>query len=410
MKRKTLIILAACAALATAAGCGSRPNEPEENTESLPDGTEAGGVTNAGSGEEAIKRADIEYNPEDYVTLGEYMGLAVTLNEADYQVTEEDVNSYADQMILYSDPYVADEAKTVVEKDDVVDVSYVGKKDGEPFEGGSAENQIVDVAKNASATAGTGYIEGFTDGLVGAKVGESVDCEMTFPEDYDSEELKGQKVVFTFTVNSIGSLVTRETLTDEFVKEKLELDSVEAFYADLRSYLEESAKAKKESDLRTAVIQKVTETCPVSSLPEGLLDARTDEYVALFQKQYCPEGTDFSEFLQKNYNVSKDEFYAQNRSNMETSITQELIFEAIAKKENLQFDETEYDQYISNIVSGGGFASKDALYENYGFDKEDGKQYFENVYMVNKACSLVVENADVTYESSSETGQAGAQE
>lgn len=405
MKRRTVMMLAACMALAMAAGCGSQPQGGETDTEALTEGGTEAGAPESGS----VASVDIEYQAEDYVTLGDYMGLDVSLNEADYQVTDADVESYADQMILYSNPYVADESRTVVEADDIVDADYVGKKDGEPFDGGSAENQIIDVAKNASV-AGNGYIEGFTDGLIGAKVGESVDCEVTFPEDYGSEELKGQKVVFTFTVNSVGSLVTRETLTDEFVKENLEADSVEAFYADLRGYLEQNAKTKRESDVRAAVIQAVTETCSVSSLPDGLLDARVDEYVALFKKRYYPEGTDFAEFLQTNYNVTEEEFYSQNQEGLKTSLTQELIFEAIAKKENLKFDQDEYDQYIANIVSNGGYGSEDALYESYGKDREYGKKYFEKVYIVNKACNLVMENANVNYAKPPETEQESGQE
>lgn len=400
MKRKSVIILGACMTLAMAAGCGDQPQDAGTDTEALMEGQTEAGMQEGGG----VASVDIEYQAEDYVTLGDYMGIDVSLNEADYQVTEEDVNSYADQMILYSNPYVADESRTVVEKDDIVDADYVGKKDGEAFDGGSAENQIIDVAKNASVT-GSGYIEGFTDGLIGAKVGESVDCEVTFPENYGSEELKGQTVVFTFTVNSVGSLVTRETLTDEYVREKLEMDSVEAFYADIRGYLEESAQSKRESDIRTAVIQAVTETCSVSSLPEGVLDARVDEYVDLFQERYCPEGTDFAEFLQTNYNVTEDEFYSQNRESLETSLTQELIFEAIAKKENLEFDQDGYDQYISDIVSGGGYESENTLYESYGKDMEYGKKYFEKIYMVNKSCNMIMENANVNYEQPAETEQ-----
>lgn len=398
MKRKIVMVLSACMVFAAAQGCASRPQDAGAGTETPQEG---GAEMREGP---EVYSVDIEYDPEDYVTLGDYMGVEVSLNEAEYQVADEDVEDYADQMLLYSNPYVADESRTVVEADSIVEADYVGKKDGEPFDGGSAEKQIIDVANNSSPITGTGYIAGFTDGLVGAKVGETVDCEVTFPDDYQSEELKGQKVVFTFTVHSVGSLLTRESLTDEYVQEKFQLENVDAFIAETRGYLEEQAKAARESALREKVIQKVSDTCGVSSLPEGLLDARIDEYISLYKKRNCPEGTDFGEYLQTNYNMTEDEFYEQNKTNIETSITQELIFEAIAKKEGLAFEQDEYDQYIASIVSNGGFESADALYENYGEDKDYGRKYFEKVYLVNKSCNYVMENAKVTQELSSGEG------
>lgn len=201
MKRKTTALLTICMITALAAGCGNSKNNSTDGTESIEAGTEIGSVTAS---------ADIAYNVDDYVKLGDYMDVAVTLNEADYQVTDDDVNNYADQMIAYYKPFLPDDSHTVVEADDVVDVDYVGKKDGEAFDGGSAEGQIIDVAGNCDATSGNGYIEGFSEGLIGASVGDTVDHEVTFPDDYSNEELKGQTVTFTFTINAIDRKVTRD--------------------------------------------------------------------------------------------------------------------------------------------------------------------------------------------------------
>ncbi len=387
MKKKTIALLTVCM-IFLAAGCGKSDDNSNTDTETLPEsGTESNTTAAAG----------IEYHAEDYVTMGDYLGVNVSLNEAEYQVTDDSVNEYADQMIAYTKPYVTDETKTVVGENDIVDVDYVGKKDGEPFEGGSAENQYIDVANNSSATGGTGFIEGFTDGLVGAKVGETVDCNVTFPEDYQAEELKGQAVVFTFTVNAIVKPVTRDVLDDTFVKDNFQVENVDEFYKSVRSYLDQDMQSKKDSDIRTAVIQKVMENCKVNSLPEGLLDERLEEYVQLFKKQYCSEGVELEDFLRTNYNMSVDEFYEENRTYMEENLNQEIVFEAIANREKIEFDQEGYDAYIQNIVSSGRFESVDALYEGYGSNKAAGEAYFNKIYMVNKACNMVVEQAKVNF-------------
>ena len=307
------------------------------------------------STEAAQAGAEVSYNVDDFVTLGDYMNIEISLKEADYQVTDEKVNEYVDQMIYYYKPYVPDETKTVVEKGDVVDVNYVGKKDGEAFEGGSAENQLIDTATNSNPTMGSGgFIEGFSDGLIGAKVGETVDWDVTFPEDYTSEELKGQKATFTFTINAIQKKVTAADMDDAFVKENFSAESVDAFYSDIRSYLEQETEAKRESDIRAEIINVLSERCTVDGMPEGLLESRLKTYVQSFEKQYCTDGTSLEEFLQSNYNMTQEDFENQSRSSIETSLKQELIFEAIAKKEKLTFDNEGFDEYVNNIMKNGG--------------------------------------------------------
>ena len=389
MKRKIIAILLVCMAVSSATGCGTKGGAAADTeTEILTEGTEA-----ALSG----SSLDLKYNAEDYVKLGDYMNTEVTLKEADYTVTEESVNNYVDQLISYSKPYLPDETKTVVEKGDIVDVNYVGKKDGVAFDGGTAENQMIDTGANADAVQGTGFIEGFSDALIGAKVGETVDGDVTFPEDYQSEELKGQKVTFTFTVNSIGKKVERANIDDAYAKEYLQADSVEAVYETGRKTLEQELENRKQSDIRTGVIEAVTKSCSVTSFPEGLLEARLEEYMTSFQEYYCPEGTDLEEYLKNSHNMTLEQFRNERKADQETNLTQELILEAIAKKENIEFKQEEFDSYIANVVTNGGYESKEALYESLGSSAASGEAYFHRVFLANKACDMIAEQAKVTY-------------
>lgn len=393
MKRKMTALLTICMITALAAGCGNSKKNSTDATESVEAGTESGSVTAS---------ADIAYNVDDYVKLGDYMDVAVTLNEADYQVTDDDVNNYADQMIAYYKPFLPDDSHTVVEADDFVDVDYVGKKDGEAFAGGSAEGQVIDVAGNCDATSGNGYIEGFSEGLIGASVGDTVDHEVTFPDDYSNEDLKGQTVTFTFTINAIDRKVTRDMIDDSYVKDNFDSDSVDDFYSDIRTVLNQQAESGKETDIRSKVVDAVMDKCSVE-LPDGLLDARLEEYIDGFTKQNCTNGITLADYLQQNYNTTEDDFRKQCRTYMEDNLKQELVFEAIANKENIQFDEDKFNDYISMIVKNGGFDSEDTLYETYGTDKEAGKAYLQKIYLQSEACSKIADQADVTYETGTET-------
>ena len=392
MKKKAVVLLL-CMVMALSYGCGSKDNSNgAESTESVVEGTETG-----------IASVDIQYDVDDYVKLGDYKNIEVTLNEEDYLVNDETVNTYADQMISYYKPYVEDETKTVVEAGDVVDVDYVGKKDGEAFEGGSAENQLIDTSSNTNATSYSAYIEGFSDGLVGAKVGDTIDSEVTFPEDYQSEELKGQTVTFTFTINSIQKKVTRDMLDDAFVSENFQAENVDEFYSNIHTVLEQQAESAKQSDIRNAVIDQVTEDATVEEFPEGLLEARVEEYIEGFTNSYCTDGTTLADYLETNYNTTEEDFRNQTTEYMKETLKQELVFEAVAKAEKLEFDQDEFDQYITNLVSNGGFGTEDALFEMYGPTKEAGEKYLKKIYLSNKACTSLAESAKVTYTAAEST-------
>lgn len=385
MKKKVMALFM-CAGLSVMfSACGSK-DAKTEGTESVNE-----------SSTEMVYSSDIKYKAKDYVELGEYMNVEVVLNTADYVVDDAAVNDYADKMIDYTKPYVADPSKTVVEKGDVVDVDYVGKLNGEAFEGGSATAQMIDTGNNTNASAGSGFIEGFSDGLVGATVGTTVDSEVTFPEDYGVDTLNGQKVVFTFTVNSINQKMTRENMDDAFVKENFQKDTVQAFYDEIRAYLENKSESDKQNDIRSAVIDEVTKQSKVEKYPEGLLEAKVEEYVGNMVKQYCTDGTTLNDYLSKNYGTTEEAFRTDITKVMEENLKQELVFEAIADKEKIKFDEEGFKTYMQGLIQNGGYESEDAIYEMYGSSKESGKEYLKKIYRENLACGLVAEKAKVTY-------------
>ncbi|MFV0464993.1 MAG: FKBP-type peptidyl-prolyl cis-trans isomerase [Lachnospiraceae bacterium] len=418
MKRKWIsILLVTALSTALLAGCGSSAASDGSVDDTGAAVTEA--VTEVGTeaGTETIVKmlsADIEYNALDYVTLGAYDPVEVTLYEENYAVTDADVTDYVNNLILNyaTSPFVEDTSKTVVEEGDVVNVDYVGKLDGTAFEGGTAEGTHINTGTNTDAVAGSGYIDGFSSGLIGATVGTTIDSEVTFPEEYGNETLNGQTVVFTFTVNAIETQITAENMDDAFVSENLSAtlgsyfntETAEGFVSDVKAYLESQAESQEASDKMSAVIEAVQAVCTVNSFPEGLLEARVQEYIESFKAQYTSDTVTLEDYLSTQYyGMTVEEFNTQIETYMSDSLTTELIFEAIADQEKIEADPEGFATYMDNVVANGSYESVDAVYELYGSTPEIGKAYMEKMYRVQLAATQVSDNATVIYGTATET-------
>ena len=195
MNKKKFMVIALSALMAVSViGCGTKSEDQ--------------------ASESTAQSEQKTYDVAKYVTLPAYKNMDVTVSGT-YEVTEDDVRDYVNNMCSYYPEY-EDTDKTVVENGDCVDIDYEGKKDGVAFDGGTAQGYVLEIG------SGT-FIDGFEDGLIGVKVGETVDLNLTFPENYQSKELAGADVVFTVTVNKIvkKTETSYEDLTDEYVASNL---------------------------------------------------------------------------------------------------------------------------------------------------------------------------------------------
>lgn len=349
-------------------------------------------VMSVGCGEKTSD--DISYDVNDYVQLGDYEGVEVQLTD-DYTVSQELIDSTVESLIAQTAPCVRDDTQTVVLSDSIVNVDYVGKKDGEAFDGGSANDVTLDVGSNSDVSTGSSYIEGFCAGLVGANVGDIVDCPVTFPEDYSAEDLAGQQVVFTFTVNYIGTQVTKDTLTDAYVSENFQEDSVESFLSSVEAYVNQMAEYSRESEIRNLVMEQVVENATVDKVPQEVLDLRVQEYTEQFEEMYCTDGTSLEEYLSANYGITTEEFAEQITQEIRENLVTELVFEAIAKKQDITFDQDGFDEFVDNLMTASEVDSKEELYKMYRPTEKAGEKYLKKVYISNKACDYCVEKAVV---------------
>ena len=373
MKNRVLALALATAMAASMIACGSSSEEATD---------------------ESTQVAEIEYDVNDYVTLGDYKGLEVTI-EGEYEYTDEGFEQYLAESIESETLYVADDSQTEVQEDSIVNVDYVGSQDGVAFDGGSAEDQTIDVANNSMAGGTSGFIDGFTSGLVGHSVGEEVAYDVTFPESYGNTDLAGQTVVFTFQINYIAKAIESvDDLTDDIVSEKYGYDTVDEYKEALKEEYTASLEDNLENDTETAVLNALINNCTVSEVPEGLLQARVDLILSIQGRQYEAYGTTMEEYL-TSMGYDYNEVVNTLTENVKESTETELILEAIADKEGIEVDEEGYTEFITPIYQNMGYTDLDTFYADFTVDGYGGQKYFELAYRTEKATDFCVENAVV---------------
>lgn len=305
-----------------------------------------------------------------YVTLGEYKGIEVSTPSI--EVTQEDIDAEIQNILEGHASNVEITDRDVIENGDIANIDYKGMKDGEAFDGGTAQGYDLEIG------SGT-FIEGFEEKLIGAKVGETVNLDLEFPEEYPSEELAGQPVVFEVTVNSINERVVPE-LTEEFVTANTEYDNIDAFKEgtkeDLKAAKEDTAKSQKQSEVWNAVKNSAT----IKEYPEELVTKYTDQvntYYGGYAEQYNME---LEEFMQAYFGTSIDEY-------AKSVVENEMLLNTIAVKENIQITDEDVNNAAKELAPSYGYESAEAFLEAYTAEEVKANLVWE------KVMEFLVENA-----------------
>lgn len=276
MKKKILTAVTALMLAGVLAACGNQnTQEAEEGTEESANeasdetadeaGTEADdGAAEGETGTEALVYLS-DFDLKDYVTLGEYKGIEIAVEEPD-EVSEEYLDAYI-KMILSYDAVATEVTGRSVESGDIVNIDYEGKMDGVAFAGGTAQG--------ADLTIGSGsFIDGFEDGIIGMEIGETRDLNLNFPDPYQNNpDLAGKAVVFTVTLNSISVSEVPE-LTDEYVAALGIEDcrTAEDFRNRMFEILTEQAQASYENEKMNAALEAAEANAEFKEIPSGLLN------------------------------------------------------------------------------------------------------------------------------------------
>lgn len=401
MKKSGMVLTAAILAAMLLAGCGDDTKEPDAETA----GT--GQESDAAETEEEKVYADDSYmdylDVDDYVKPGEYIGVEVSVPAP--HVSDEMMEEYI-QRVVQNNPDRTEITNRAAKIGDVTNISYEGKKDGVAFAGGTADN--------AELTLGSGqFIDGFEDGVVGMKVGETKDLNLTFPDPYQNNpDLAGAEVVFTVTLNGIYE-EKEATFNDAFV-EKLGITDVTTV-GEYRQYIYDglmtSLQQEYELEVENAVLNAVYDNAVFQEAPEAMVERYYDRLVSNMTYQASMYGMDLETFMLYGYNKEADVYEADMRESAERAVQQILMLQAIAEKEGMTVSDEEMEKELADRAAQYGYETADAYKEVLGNEVKGYREYV----MSEKMTAFLVEKAKVTQtepetEEAAETGTEDASE
>lgn len=395
MKRKNTMMALACACCMAlhavpAAVMAEEASETEQITEEAAAETEqiteeAAAETEqiteeAAAAEDEVSAERPDYSALDYVTLGEYKGLTVQLEPN--TVTDEDVRIQAEANLRASGADGLTEAldEGVVQFGDVATIAYVGTLDGVAFDGGTSDSYDLEIGSGQ-------FIDGFEDGLIGVALGETVELNLTFPENYGAEELAGQEVVFTVTVNGINRL---KELSDELVSLGTDgsYTDLNSYLSDVRATLEESAESDRDYEIRESLLAQIYNNSEINDYPQELVEYSINDAVAYYTSVAETWYAMTYEELVAAYGYTEEGFRAELELIIKESLQQELLLKAIAETEGIELSDEEYAAGVEKYMALYGYTDADAFVADVG-----GEQTMEISLLLDKVYDFLIENA-----------------
>lgn len=279
--------------------------------------------------------AVITVKPE--IEVGEYKNLPVEKEVK--QAADSDVDAELERVRQRNARQLSVEDRAA-KLDDTVVIDFDGYKDGAPFEGGKAEN--------FNLTLGSGqFIPGFEDQIVGKNIGEEFDVNVTFPEDYQAEDLAGQPVVFKVKLHEIKAKELPE-LDDEFAKDVSEFDTLAAYKEDIKTKMQAANDKQAEDDMENALITKIIEGIK-GEIPEAMFENQIDNSVREFDYRLQSQGMNLKTYLQYT-GMDADSFRKTFREQAERQVKIRLALEKIAELENLTASEEEIEAEYQKLA------------------------------------------------------------
>lgn len=320
-----------------------------------------------------------DYDLSKHITLGKYTGVEYTYSVE--EVTPEAVTKFTNKAMSekgYGE--VKDVTDRPVQNGDKVNIAFVGKINGEEFQGGSSESYDLEIGSNS-------FIEGFEAGLVGVNLKETKVLNLKFPENYGKEDLNGKDVEFTVTVNSIKVTVYPD-LTDEIVKEISDCENVADFntYANdqIKTENEKNAVTKKETDIWT----KIVESTELKSYPKGEIEHYKDVLLKLYDRQsQSSYGVSYEELLKQAYNQTLKDIDPQLTKQAQQTVKEYMTIVAIARDQDLDLTDEEYQAEADKTAAANGYKTT----AEFMAAIEEDQFYLSLLY--DRVMDFVVENA-----------------
>lgn len=321
-----------------------------------------------------------------YVELGEYKGIEVTVGST--EVTDDEVTAEINAT-LEGDTQDVEVTDRAVEDGDVVNIDYVGTVDGEEFDGGSAEAYDLTIGSGS-------FIDDFEEQLIGSNIGDTVEVNVTFPDEYsNNEDLAGKDAVFTVTINSITEEVVPE-LTDEWVTEYTAEDetpytTVADYTAAVRAELE-AAKAEEVATNKTAdVLTTIIDNSTISGYPEDEIEAYVTSMKEYYESYATAWGYDLESFLSGMFGMTTEEFEEEANTLAEATIGRQMVCKLIAEAEGMTVSDEEYQTALEQYAAD--YSTDSVTYTTESFEEEYGKDVIEENILLEKVLDFITENA-----------------
>jgi trigger factor len=327
-------------------------------------------------GKNIVITADVEVKPEVELAIPEEVEVVKVISEVDDEQVENSLKEMQEK-----NARIINVEDRPVKEGDTVTIDYKGFIGEEEFEGGSAENQSLEIGSKS-------FIPGFEEQLVGKNSGEDVEVKVTFPEEYSAEELAGKEATFNVKIHEIKEKELPK-LDDEFAKDVSEFDTIDELRKDTKENLIKKAKDNEKITNQNNAITEFVSKCD-TVVPEVLIDREIENQLNGFRQQLAQQGIKLEDYTQM-IGQEMDELKENLRPQAETSVKTELVIEAVANKHDFEITEEELNEELKKLANSYGIG-EDKLDDFIEKMKEDSREYIEDSVKRRKAVEYITDN------------------
>ena len=331
-------------------------------------------------------QARVAVKPE--FELGNLEGLEVSIPYL--QVTDQDVDNRLEEMrSRYAE--ISEKTEEPAEIGDTLEIDFEGFIDGETFSGGQGSDYPLELGSNT-------FIPGFEDQLVGLKVGESKDVQVTFPEDYHAEDLAGKEAIFKVEIKKIETKKMRD-LDDDFAQEVSSFDSLAELREDIKTNLDEMTEKRKQEFIKQEVLVQALGKCDIPAA-DSVVNVQLDRMLEQFGQRMAAQGLSLEQYFQFT-GSNPEAFYTELRPEAERIVKTNFMLEKIVEEKGFTISDEEMNKQIENMA------------KDLGLELEKAKETLTNLrdeleqsMKVDKAIKYLADNAVITEKTEENTKDA----
>ncbi len=330
-------------------------------------------VTQIGKGQDLIFTAVMQTKPE--LELGKYKGIEI--QKIEYNVTDKDIEHELSHMQEHNARIISVEDRPV-EKGDIATIDFEGFVDGKAFEGGKAQGHELEIGSNT-------FIPGFEDQVIGMKIDEEKDIQVTFPKEYFSKDLAGKDAIFKVKVHEIKKKELPQ-LDDEFAKDVSEFDTLKELKESIKEKMQKQNDEKAKYEMQEEAIKVVCENAKVD-IPSGMIETEVENMLKDIEQRLSYQGLKLEQYLQM-VGKTKTEVEKEYEPQAIEAIKSRLALEAVIKAEKIEASIDELEEKLKEMAKNYGKENDEEFMKN-----ENVRNYIKKGIESEKAINFIVDNA-----------------